>query len=238
MTVDAADRRENPTTLFATADIIADRRADGSIWLKSRTPLKPDSRCVGDWMEHWARKTPERVFLGERSSVDAPWNTVVYREALRRVRSAAAWILAQGLGAERPLVILSDNSIDHALLVLAAMHVGVPVASISPAYSLLSKDFDKLKGMIALLDPGAIYVSARTPFAAALAAIEQLHRATIVTGDSADRDAVPFRAIAETPETPAVEQALRPLRRIPLQNFCSPRTRPGRRRRSSTPSAC
>jgi len=207
MTAEAADRREDPKTLFARPDIIADRRADGSIWLKSGTPLEPDSRCVGDWLEHWARKTPERIFLGERSSVDAPWTTVIYREALRQVRSAAAWILAQGLGAERPLVILSDNSIDHALLVLAAMHVGVPAASISSAYSLLSKDFDKLKGMIALLDPGAIYVSSRAPFAAALAAIEPLHRATIVTGEAAGLGAVPFRAIAKSPETTAVEQA-------------------------------
>ena len=75
------------------------------------------------------------------------------------MRAVGSWILAQGMSAERPLVILSDNSIEHALFALAAMHVGVPVASISPAYSLMSKDFDKLKSMIALLDPGAIYVS-------------------------------------------------------------------------------
>ena len=57
----------------------------------------------------------------------------------------ASWILAQGLSAQRPLVILSDNSIDHALFALAAMHAGVPAAAISPAYSLVSKDFDKLQ---------------------------------------------------------------------------------------------
>ena len=88
-----------------------------------------------------------------------PWRTVTYADALRQVRSAAAWILAQGLSAERPLVILSDNSVDHALFALAAQHVGVPSAAISQAYSLMSKDFDKLKGMIKLLGPGAIYVS-------------------------------------------------------------------------------
>jgi feruloyl-CoA synthase len=73
--------------------------------------------------------------------------TVAYKDALRQVRSVAAWILAQGLSAEHPLVILSDNSIDHALFALAAMHVGVPAAAISPAYSLMSGDFDKLKSM-------------------------------------------------------------------------------------------
>jgi acyl-CoA synthetase (AMP-forming)/AMP-acid ligase II len=71
-----------------------------------------------------------------------------------------------GAGHERrPLVILSDNSIDHAIFMLAAMHVGVPAAPVSPAYSLVSKDFDKLKSMIALLDPGAIYVSSAKMFA-------------------------------------------------------------------------
>ena len=82
-------RRDDPETLFATPDIVAERRADGSIWLKSMTPLQPAARCVGDWLEHWARQAPERIFLGERSSVDAPWTTVTYKEraaagALRR----------------------------------------------------------------------------------------------------------------------------------------------------------
>ena len=103
--------------------------------------------------------------------------------------------------------ILSDNSIDHALLALAAQHVGVPSAAISPAYSLMSKDFDKLKSMIALLEPGAIYVSATKPFAAALAAIKPLHHAQIISGNADDTDALAFRTIAATPESPDVAKA-------------------------------
>src|SRR5215210_6399702 len=117
-------------------------------------------------------KRLRRSFSAERASVEVPWTTLTYQDALRQVRSIAAWILAQGLTAQRPLVVLSDNSIDHAQLALAAMHVGVPVASISPAYSLMSADFDKLKSMIRLLEPGAIYVSGTKPFAPALAAIK------------------------------------------------------------------
>ncbi len=192
----SAAERGHPDTLFATPAITADRRADGSIIVKSTVPLQPAARCVGDWLEHWARQTPEKVFLGERSKVDAPWTTVTYSDALRQVRSAASWILAQGLSAQRPLVILSDNSIDHALFALAAMHAGVPAAAISPAYSLMSRDFDKLKSMIGLLDPGAIYVSSTKPFAAALAAIKSLHTAVIVTGEADGGDAVSFRSIA------------------------------------------
>jgi feruloyl-CoA synthase len=207
MTIPAADRREHAGTLFAKPEIVADKRADGSIWLRSTTPLRQHARCVGDWLEHWARQTPEKIFLGERSSVDAPWSTVTYKDALRQVRSVAAWILAQGLSAEHPLVILSDNSIDHALLALAAMHVGVPAAAISPAYSLVSKDFDKLKSMIRLLEPAAIYVSSMKAFAPAVAAIKSLYSAIIVCGDADSSDAIPFRNVAATSETSAVAAA-------------------------------
>jgi feruloyl-CoA synthase len=203
----SAAERGHPDTLFATPAITVDRRADGSILVKSTVPLLPAARCVGDWLEYWARQTPAKVFLGERAKADAPWTTVTYGDALRQVRSAASWILAQGLSAQRPLVILSDNSIDHALLALAAMHAGAPAAAISPAYSLMSRDFDKLKSMIGLLDPGAIYVSSTKPFAAALAAIKPLHTAVIVAGDVDGGDAVSFRSIAATPESDAVATA-------------------------------
>jgi feruloyl-CoA synthase len=203
----AAVSRDNSDTLFATPSITVDRRADGSVIVKSTVPLRPAARCVGDWLEHWARQTPAKIFLGERAGVDAPWTTVSYGGALRQVRSAASWILAQGLSAQRPLVILADNSVDHALFALAAMHAGVPAAAISPAYSLISRDFDKLKSMVALLDPGAIYVSGIKPFAAALAAIKPLHSAVIVTGDADGGDAIPFREIAATPATEAVAKA-------------------------------
>src|SRR5258706_9727753 len=207
MTIAAANRHDHPEALFATPEIVAERRADGSILLKSATPLQHHARCVGDWLEQWARQTPERIFLGERSSVDAPWTTLTYKDTLRQVRSVAAWILAQGLSAEHPLVILSDNSIDHALLALGAMHVGVPVAAISPAYSLMSKDFDRLKSMIRLLDPGAIYVSGLKSFAPALAAIKPLHSARIVHGETDGEGAISFRSVAAASETSAGAKA-------------------------------
>ncbi len=87
------------------------------------------------------------------------------------------------------------------------MHAGVPAAAISPAYSLMSRDFDKLKSMIELLDPGAIYVSGMKPFAPALAAIKPLHTAVIVSGDADGADAISFQSVAATPETPEVPKA-------------------------------
>jgi feruloyl-CoA synthase len=199
--------RGDASSLFATPNTVAEQRADGSIVLRSGEPLRDCARCIGDWLEHFARQTPDAIFLAERDSADTPWATVTYAGALRRVRAAASWILTQELSAERPVVILSDNSIDHALLALAAQHVGVPSAAISPAYSLMSKDFDKLKSMIALLEPGAIYVSATKPFSAALAAIRPLHKAQIISGNAGDADALAFRTVAATVETTGVATA-------------------------------
>ncbi|RXG96556.1 feruloyl-CoA synthase [Bradyrhizobium zhanjiangense] len=202
-----AASRGDAASLFATPRTVAEHRADGSIVLRSPEPLGESARCTGDWLEQWARQTPDTIFLAERGSAEAPWTTVTYAQALRQVRATASWILARGLSAERPLAILSDNSIDHALLALAAQHVGVPSAAISPAYSLMSKDFDKLRSMIALLEPGAIYVSAMKPFAAALDAIRPLHTAQIISGNADDVDALSFRTIAATPETSDVAKA-------------------------------
>ncbi len=208
MTLSAVMRSAAPDQLFATPQVVVERRADGSIRLKSGMALQASSRCVGDWLEQWAQRTPQRIFLGERTGAGQPWTTVTYGEALRQVRSLASWILAQGICAERPLVILSDNSIDHALLALAAMHVGAPVASLSPAYSLIARDYDKLRGMIALLDPGAIYVSSVKPFAAALAAIAPLHRAVIISGEAApEGEAIAFGALTTQAESAAVAAA-------------------------------
>src|SRR3978361_1151620 len=77
-----APRTDRSETLFAKPAISTERRTDGSIILKSTTPLGQSARCVGDWLEHWARRMPDRIFLGERSSADALWTTVSYKEAL------------------------------------------------------------------------------------------------------------------------------------------------------------
>src|SRR6266508_4633195 len=128
-----------------------------------------ERRAVGEWLERWAREQPERTFLAERR--DGAWRKLSYREALGLARRAGQGLLDRGLDGSRPLVILSDNSVDHALLALGAMHVGVPVAPVSPAYSLMSKDFAKLKAIFELLRPGLVWTSDPVKFAPALAAV-------------------------------------------------------------------
>jgi feruloyl-CoA synthase len=146
-----------------------EKRKDGSLLLRSPDALRPAVRCITEWLVEWSRKAPERVFLAERKGEG--WRKLSYLEAYGATRRIGQALLDMGLGPERPLAILSDNGIDHALLALGAMHVGVPVAPISPAYSLMSKDFGKLKYIFALVKPGAVWTSDPQKFAPALAAV-------------------------------------------------------------------
>jgi feruloyl-CoA synthase len=159
----------NSRLRFAPADIEVEERPDGSIVLRSPQLLLPHARAVGDWLVHWAAHTPARVFLAERAGDQ--WHRLTYLDAFTRVRQIGQALLDLGLDERRPVAILSENSVDHALLALGAMHVGVPVAPISPAYSLMSKDYAKLKYIFELLEPGLVFASDPARFKAALSAV-------------------------------------------------------------------
>src|SRR5258708_22902688 len=153
---------------LAPATVQVERR-DGNIYLRSPQKLAPCARCVTEWLVQWSDKAPERTFLAERKGEG--WRKLSYREAYGAVRRIAQALLDENLNAGRPVAILSDNGIDHALLALGAMHVGIPIAPISPAYSLMSKDFGKLKHIFELLQPGLVYAAEPAKFAAALEAV-------------------------------------------------------------------
>src|SRR5436190_2377235 len=153
---------------LAAATVQVERK-HGNIYLRSPQKLAPYARCVTEWLVQWSDKEPTRTFLAERKGEG--WRKLSYRETYGAVRRMAQALLDQGLNAERPVAILSDNGIDHALLALGAMHVGIPVAPISPAYSLMSKDFGKLKYIFELLQPGLVYAAEPAKFAPALEAV-------------------------------------------------------------------
>jgi feruloyl-CoA synthase len=158
------------TLRFAPARVDMEKRADGTLLLRSPQKLGPYARCVTEWLSQWSDREPARVFLAERSGQG--WRKVSYREAYGAARRIGQALLDRGLGAGRPVAILSDNGVDHALLALGAMHVGVPVAPVSPAYSLMSQDFGKLKHIFELVRPGLVFASDPQKFAAALAAVD------------------------------------------------------------------
>ncbi|CAN5594442.1 feruloyl-CoA synthase [soil metagenome] len=145
-------------------------RPGGGFILRSRADAPPHARCLGDALVHWAHHTPERTLYAERDGTG--WRRLSYREALAAARGLGQALLDLDLSAERPLMVLSGNSIDHAVLALAAMHVGVPIAPISPAYALISSDHAKLRTLVNLVQPGAVYVADRNAFGRALAVLE------------------------------------------------------------------
>jgi feruloyl-CoA synthase len=154
---------------YAPAEVQVEKRAGGTMVLRSPQALKPYARAVGDWLVRGYERAPDRTFIAERKGDG--WRRVSYRDALSDARRIGQALLNLGLNADRPVAILSDNGVDHALLALGAMHVGVPVAPISPAYSLMSKDFAKLKYIFDLLKPGLVFAAEPEKFAPALAAV-------------------------------------------------------------------
>src|SRR5687767_3594308 len=148
---------------FAPAKVELEKRADGTMLLRSPQKLGSYARCVTEWLVQWSDKAPDRVFLAERKGDG--WRKMSYRETYGAVRRIAQALLDRGLGPQKPVAILSDNDIDHALLALGAMHVGIPVAPVSAAYSLLSKDFGKLRYIFELVQPGLVFAADAQKFA-------------------------------------------------------------------------
>jgi feruloyl-CoA synthase len=169
MTVAATSQAKVREVPMGTADVQVERRADGAILLRSPHALPATPRCLTERLAHWAQQAPERTFIAQRDAGGA-WRALAYGDALRRVRAIAQALLDRGLSVERPLAILSDNDIEHALLALACMHVGVAYVPVSSAYSLVSTDHAKLKHVLGLLTPGLVYAADAARFAKAIAA--------------------------------------------------------------------
>jgi feruloyl-CoA synthase len=153
---------------FGPPEVSVERRTDGALLVRSPHPLGSYPAAMTDWLDHWAKVAPDRVFLAEHAG--AAWRKVTYAQARDAARSIAQGLIDRGLDVERPVAILSGNSVDHALVGLGAMIAGVPYAPVSPPYSLVARDFAKLKSIIAILTPGLLFVSDGAPFAAAIEA--------------------------------------------------------------------
>src|SRR5579885_2401661 len=132
---------------LASPSVTVERRNDGTIVLRSPRALPPHPQKLTERLVHWASAASDRIFLAQRDNAGG-WRSLTYAQTLAAVRSVAAALLQRGLSPERPIAILSGNDIEHALLGLAAMHVGIPYAPISVPYSLLSQDFGKLRTIV------------------------------------------------------------------------------------------
>ena len=179
---------------------------DGSFVLRSPEPLEPYARCIGEWLETWAQQTPDVIALAERDP-RGEWRHLSYREVRKAVGSIAQGLIDLRLPAAKPIVVLSDNSVDHALLMLAAMHIGRAVCTVSSAYCRLTKDHGKIGAILKTLQPGLVYASDAAVYGGAITAsgID----AVCVFGRGADDHpgALPFEHLVRANESPAVMQA-------------------------------
>jgi feruloyl-CoA synthase len=209
MSVPAGGSQTAPLRAISFGDpaVTVDRRDDGTIYLRPKIPLGEYPVRLTDRLHYWAGQEPNRIFMAERDA-GRGWRQITYTQLLASSRHIASALLARGLSAERPIVILSGNSIDHALVAFGALYAGIPFCPVSPAYSLVSKDYGKLRFLIKLLTPGLVFTDDATKFADALAANVPTECELL-----ASRGAVPGRKVTMladlqgTPEHPGLDAA-------------------------------
>jgi feruloyl-CoA synthase len=195
-----------PVSILAADTAVRDGR-DGVVYLQSRHTLGPFPPRFTARLAHWADHAPARPFLAQRTP-SGEWRMLSYAQTFAVVRRIAQALLDRKLSAERPVVILSGNSIEHALLALAAMHVGVLYSPLAPAYSLKTRDYESLRRIVGRLDPGLIFADDVATYAKAIRATVR-EDVEIVTSAPAPEGciATPFAALDETVDTVGVDEA-------------------------------
>lgn len=204
-----ADRPMGARRPLGPGPVRIEHRADGCLLVTPEAALGPYPARLTQWLEHWAEVAPGRTLLARRDpALGGDWRRISYAEMLAMVRAVGQALLARGLSAERPVVILSGNGPAHLVLTLAALHVGVPVAPVSPAYALAATDFAKLRHCIALLTPGLVFAEDGAAFAPAIeAAIPATAELVVGQAPPPNRRATPFAELLATTPTPAVDKA-------------------------------
>jgi feruloyl-CoA synthase len=192
---------------FGDPAVTIDRRDDGTLYLRPKIALGDYPLRLTDRLHHWARVEPNRIFMAERGAGGA-WRQVSYAQWHGFTRRIASGLLARGLSAEKPVVILSGNSIDHALIAFGALYAGIPFCPVSPAYSLVSKDFGKLGYLMKLLTPGLVFTEDAAKFADALSANVPDKTEIVAThGAVPGRHVTMLSDLLTTPEHPGLDAA-------------------------------
>jgi feruloyl-CoA synthase len=201
---------------FAEPAVTREQRPDGSIVLRSKQPLGVYEPNLAHLFRNAVERQPDRLLMAERDASGA-WAGITYAQARKKADAVAQALIERGLSAERPVMVLSGNAVEHGLMTLACYTAGIPVSPISVAYSLQSQDHAKLKYINELLTPGLVYVSDTAPFAKALAHVT----APVVAGRNGANlpDVTLFADLEETQPGPAVEQAVAAIKRDTIAKF-------------------
>lgn len=170
---------------FWQPEFEVETRDDGTILMRQKGDLTGYLPTLADYLDKWADQTPDQTWIARRGA-DGAWVRITYGDARQQARHIGGALLALGLGPDRPLLILSENSLEHALLGAACFYVGIPYAPVSPAYSLVSKDHGKLRDIAAVLNPGAVFADKASAFAPALDAIAAEGRHVLAVQDAVE----------------------------------------------------
>ncbi|MDM0032717.1 feruloyl-CoA synthase [Variovorax sp. J22P271] len=216
--------RYRPVT-FGVRRVNVREGAAGVRYLEAAEPLRSYAERITDRFMHWAETAPDRSFMARREQLPdgstGEWQHLSYARALQDARRIGQALLDRGLDAERPVMILSENSLEHAQLALACIYAGVPYCPASPAYSTVSQDYEKLRHIVDTLTPGLVFASDAARFGRAIAAAVPadvevvLQRGHGAAGDPgtaapelAGRALTPFDSLLATPATHAVDAAM------------------------------
>lgn len=212
---DGTTSSAQPTTLppfkplpMKGPDVSVERRADGSVLIRSNHAPGEGPRSIAHLFAEKAAAHPERPWMKQREPGHGPWRQVTYGEALRAAEGVAQWLLDRGLGENDSVMILSGNSIEHALVTLGCYTAGVPAAPISPAYSLISSDHAKLRHCASVVKPKVVFAQSGDQFERAFATLrEQNPDLVFVTADGTGEGAIPLSELTATEPTAKVQEA-------------------------------
>lgn len=184
------------------------REEAGATYVEAAEPLGEVAARTTDLLRHWAHVAPARTYMARRDGDGdgAGWRHLSYADAWRGARALGQALLARGLGPERPVLILSENDLEHALLALGCQYAGIPYAPLSPAYSLQSADFGKLHHVMQLLEPGLVFASDGAAYGAAItAAVPASTELVLTRGTAPGREATSFASLLATAPQPEVD---------------------------------
>ena len=189
---------------YLAHQVSLDKQADGSLILSSTLPLGPVVRNTGEWLRYWAEKTPQQIFIAERSG--AGWRALSYLETLQQVEALASGLLARGITKGDRIIVLSGASVNHGILMLAAQYIGAVTIPLAEQYSLIEQANDRLDYIAEKVSPVLVYAEDGTKFGAALSRPVFKTASRLVSANPASGH-LAFEALLSTPVTYQLEEA-------------------------------
>ena len=197
---------------YGVTSVQVQTRNDGVQYVQADLPLAAHPQRMTDKLLHWARVTPERTCLARRKrwpdGTTGEWEHFTYAQAVTAARRIGQALLQRHLSVDRPVVILSENSLEHGMMALACMMVGIAYCPVSPAYATLSKDFDKLKHILNTLTPGLVMAADAQRYGAAIEACVPKDVDVVLVNGELNRSHTRFSDLLQTNDTAAVDAAM------------------------------